>query len=478
VSAKPVVKVIDFGLAKATSGQRLTDKTVYTGFMRLMGTPVYMSPEQAGLSAQDIDTRSDIYSLGVLLYELLTGTTPLDKTDIPQEAYEELCRQIREVEAPRPSTRISTLKDAERSTIAQQRQLEPKSLRQLLHGDLDRVVLKALEKDRDQRYETPKDLAADIERFLDDKPVQAVPPSPLYLARKYMRRHKVAILTAATILVLLVVATGFSTWQAIRATKAEKVADIERNAAVAARQEAIESEKMAVNARNLSDRTAEERRRLLYVANMQLADQIWIRPDGNPRQIEELLATWIPVDDGRSDLREFSWRYQWGRLYQGALHTVLDTDAVTISPAGNLITANDEGIREWHESGQLLSQRWFSGASQAVLSTNGRWAVIPVPGGAQLIEIGSGSLLRPLPGSRYAFSPTGRLIAYWDAHGDVRVQTVESDDAKTLRPLHTPATEMLPNQRNLVLAPDGKSFMVRNMNDVAAFLNGHTEPAT
>ena len=482
ISAKPVIKVIDFGLAKATSGQKLTDRTVYTGFMRLMGTPVYMSPEQAGLSGLDVDTRSDVYSLGVLLYELLTGTTPLDKTKIRQKVYEELCKQIREVEAPRPSARISTLKDAERSTIAQQRQIDPRGLSQLMHGDLDQVVLKALEKDRDRRYGSPQDLAADIDRFLDDKPVQAVPPSPLYLARKYIRRHKVAILTAAMIMALLFLATGFSTWQAIRATKSEQVAERERNVAEAAKREALESEKIAVNARKLSDRTAEQRRRLLYVANMQLADQLWNRPDGDPRKIDELLAKWIPVDDSESDLREFSWRYQWNLLHQGAVHTVYGADAISISSAGNLITADKQGIHEWHESGRVLSQRWFGDASGALLSTNGRWALIPVKSegvsnGAELIDIGSGHVLRQLPGDRFAFSPAGRFLAYWDANGEIRVQTAESDDVETLRPLCTLATEMMPpEQRDLVLAPDGRSFMVRNLKKLTAFLEGHTAP--
>ena len=141
-----------------------------------------------------------------MLYELLTGTTPLDKTEIQRQAYDELCRQIQEVEAPKPSSRISTLKDAERSTIAQQRGIEPKNLRQLLDGDLDLVVLKALEKDRDRRYSTPQDLAADVDRFLADQPVLAVPPSSLYLARKYFRRHRFAILTAATMAVALLAA--------------------------------------------------------------------------------------------------------------------------------------------------------------------------------------------------------------------------------------------------------------------------------
>lgn len=293
ISAKPVVKVIDFGLAKATSGQKLTDRTVYTGFMKLMGTPMYMSPEQAGLSGLDVDTRSDVYSLGVLLYELLTGTTPLDKTEIQEQAYEELCRKIREVEAPKPSSRISTLKDADRSTIAQQRGIEPKKLRQLLDGDLDVVVLKALEKGRGRRYESPKDLATDVERFLNDQPVLAVPASQFYLARKYFQRHRVAILTAATVVMSLVAAACVSTWQAVRANRFAKEVVIARDNAVTAEQ--------------LEKRVAERRRRELYAANMQLAGQLWNSPNGDVRKIEELLAAWIPVNDSE-DLREFSWR--------------------------------------------------------------------------------------------------------------------------------------------------------------------------
>lgn len=258
VGAKPVVKVIDFGLAKATSGQKLTDKTVYTGFMKLMGTPSYMSPEQAGLSGLDIDTRSDVYSLGILLYELLTGTTPLDKTEIQKQAYDELCRQIREVEAPRPSARVSTLIDAKRSTIAQQRQLQPKSLRQLLDGDLDVVVLKALEKDRDRRYSTPQDLAADIDRFLADKPVLAVPPSQLYLAKKYLRRNRVAVVSAITVCLLTLAVAVFSTWLAVRATKAEKIAANERDQANSARHTAEEAKRRADEAKLRAEESEKE----------------------------------------------------------------------------------------------------------------------------------------------------------------------------------------------------------------------------
>jgi serine/threonine protein kinase len=172
----PVVKVIDFGIAKAVGG-RLTDKTVYTAFAQLVGTPLYMSPEQAGLSDIDIDTRSDVYSMGVLLYELLTGTTPFDEETLKQAGYDEMRRMIREDEPPRPSTRLSTVQQATLSTIAERRGLEPLRLSQQLRGELDWIVMKALEKDRGRRYESASAFTADVQRYLEDEPVLACPPT-------------------------------------------------------------------------------------------------------------------------------------------------------------------------------------------------------------------------------------------------------------------------------------------------------------
>src|SRR5271166_6257368 len=164
----PLVKVIDFGIAKAL-GQQLTDKTLFTGFAQLIGTPLYMSPEQLALSNVDADTRSDIYSLGVLLYELLTGTTPFDKERLRDAGLDEMRRIIREEEPPKPSTRISTLGQAA-TTVSTQRKSDARRLSQLLRGELDWIVIKALEKDRNQRYETASALAADVQRYLNDEP--------------------------------------------------------------------------------------------------------------------------------------------------------------------------------------------------------------------------------------------------------------------------------------------------------------------
>jgi serine/threonine protein kinase/tetratricopeptide (TPR) repeat protein len=215
---KPVVKVIDFGVAKAT-GQRLTDKTLFTAFGALVGTPEYMSPEQAEANNQDIDTRSDIYALGVLLYELLTGSTPLTRKRIKEAALLEVLRVIREEEPPRPSTRLSESKDSLPS-ISAQRHTEPAKLTRLVRGELDWIVMKALEKDRNRRYETANGFAMDVQRYLADEPVQACPPSAGYRLRKFARRNKGALLTAALVAAVLLGATAVSVWQAVRATEA------------------------------------------------------------------------------------------------------------------------------------------------------------------------------------------------------------------------------------------------------------------
>ena len=238
-----VPKVIDFGIAKATQ-QKLTDKTLFTQFHQCLGTPAYMSPEQAELSGLDIDTRSDIYSLGVLLYELLTGKTPFDAKELLQAGLEEMRRKIREEEPVKPSTRLTTelvgadvrrltskseirIQKSEIVRASSRRLLQLKESIKLLRGDLDWIVMKALEKDRRRRYESASGFGQDVERYLKQEPVSAAAPSAIYKFRKFARRNRITLTAVATVALVLIVGAVVSTWQAVRATRAEKKAKTE-----------------------------------------------------------------------------------------------------------------------------------------------------------------------------------------------------------------------------------------------------------
>ena len=228
----PVPKVIDFGIAKAIEG-RLTDKTLFTAYEQFIGTPAYMSPEQAELSGLDIDTRSDIYSLGVLLYELLTGQTPFDSKKLIQSGLDNLRRTLREEDPPRPSTRLNTLYGEELTATATHRHVEPTKLKSLLPGDLDWIVMKALEKDRARRYATANGLAADIQRYLSNEPVSACPPSHLYRFQKLVRRNQGVFTGVAAVALALMLGLGAATHFYLRekelrhqAEKREKIAQV------------------------------------------------------------------------------------------------------------------------------------------------------------------------------------------------------------------------------------------------------------
>jgi eukaryotic-like serine/threonine-protein kinase len=221
VDGRAAPKIIDFGVAKALT-QKLTADTMFTRVGALLGTPQYMSPEQADSSGEDIDTRTDVYSLGIILYELLAGALPLDMRRI---AFEEFLRRLREEEPAKPSTKIRTQDAATSTALAHKRQTEPLALAKEIRGDLDSITLKALEKNRSRRYGSPSDLAADIGRYLNNEAVLAVPPSATYRARKFARRYRVALATVGAFLLVLLAAAGISVWQSIRATRQRDRAD-------------------------------------------------------------------------------------------------------------------------------------------------------------------------------------------------------------------------------------------------------------
>ena len=309
----PVVKVIDFGVAKATA-QKLTERTLFTAYGQMIGTPAYMSPEQAEMSGLDIDMRSDIFSLGVLLYELLTGTTPLDSAQLRKAGYAEMQRLIREEEAPRPSTRFSSLGGEATTVLATNRGTDVRRLSQLLRSDLDWIVMKSLEKDRNRRYGSPDNFAADVERYLTEQPVEARPPSTWYRFRKTARRNKAALTTAAMVATVLVLGTAVSVWQAMRATRAWEFAIQEGEKTIIALK-AVEEERddknkalLHAQANEKKERAArEELRRSLYTASMSLIPNVW-KQDAVDRTIE-LLDQQRPKSGGEEDPRGFEWHY-------------------------------------------------------------------------------------------------------------------------------------------------------------------------
>jgi len=266
---KPVPKAIDFGLAKATSGMQLTEHTLFTALGQVAGTPLYMAPEQAAFNAIDVDTRADIYSLGVILYELLTGTTPIERETFKKAAFDEMLKLIREQEPPTPSSRISSSESM--ASVAASRQMEPVKLGRFLRGELDWIVMKSLAKERDRRYETATAFAKDIERFLNHEPVQAGPPSAAYKLRKFVQRNRPQVIAVAVVLLALVAGMAGTTFGLIRAERArgEAVASAkseaeQRTIAEQKQQEAeasakSEAEQRAIAEQRERDATAAER---------------------------------------------------------------------------------------------------------------------------------------------------------------------------------------------------------------------------
>jgi eukaryotic-like serine/threonine-protein kinase len=400
----PVVKVIDFGVAKAL-GQELTDKTLFTGFAQMIGTPQYMSPEQTGQSGLDVDTRSDIYSLGVLLYELLTGTTPFDKARLRTAGYDEIRRIIQEEEAPRPSTRISTLGEAA-DVVSANRQSDPRKLGRLLRGDLDWIVMKALEKDRNRRYETANGFAMDVQRYLHDEPVLACPPSVGYRLRKFARRNRALLTMTALVTALVALAVGVLA-----------VANYRINDALTQKSRAYDE--LARAEQDMENALGQERLALYY------------------HRIYEAHHEWQANHAGRADqlldacpreLRGWEWHYL-KRLCNGQLFTLRAEDEPGIhfnsfaySPDGRaIVVGTSAGIRIWNAAGGTPVRALATGTvNQLAISRDGRHlACANDTNQIRVYDLGPGwevvgerTLTTTAAQESYlAFSPDGRRLA-------------------------------------------------------------------
>ena len=387
----PVPKVIDFGIAKATQHE-LTEQTVFTLYGQFIGTPSYMSPEQAEMSGLDIDTRSDIYSLGVLLYELLTGRPPLDSNELKKSGYDEIRRRIREDEPAKPSTHLSTLIAKELFVLARHRKTDPRKLSQNIRGDLDWIVMKALEKDRNRRYGTPNELAADLQHFLKDEPVSAVAPSPLHRFQKLARRHKTAFRSIVAFAALVLLGSALSIWLAIRATKAEAIADqraekerIARESEFTQRQRAELNEKAAIESQKEAEASQVLAQEELYYANIQLAY----------RRIEE-----GDIEGALTNLSNCPPKYrhwEWGRLLY-LCHQELWTRNLDGTQIAEIqFSPGDEHIATVGEDGQLRILRRVDGREL--------WAY---EGEANRVE-------------SIAFHPDGENIAFINGKGAIEV---------------------------------------------------------
>jgi serine/threonine protein kinase/WD40 repeat protein len=436
----PHPMVIDFGVAKATN-QKLTEKTVFTNYATMIGTPAYMSPEQAEMSRLDVDTRTDIYGLGVLLYELLTGTTPFPDKRLRSVGYQEMQRIILEEQPERPSTRMRRTQTLGKSLSARSTLHAPRST------DLDWIVMKCLEKDRARRYETANGLAMDLQRHLNNEPVVARPPSKLYRFQKLVRRNKLVFAAGALATVALLLGTALASWQAVRASRERDAKEVALRQAVALREQAQVTQREETRLREQAQAGQREQTRLreqaqaeAYASDMLLAQQaVAVNNFGRARK---LLYRHRPVGKSDSDLRGWEWRYLWQQCTSDAL------------------------ARVWQATNKI---------SDLAVSQDGKWLAVGQNSDVTAVSVlefvdrTTARLVTNLPAYRgtdvqVAFSPKGPLLAFNSSQytatgvrGTIHVWNVETRQSLFERPVPHFCG-------GLAFSPDGSTLLVSVMN--------------
>jgi WD40 repeat protein len=455
----PVPRIIDFGIAKATQ-QELTDKTIHTLFQQFIGTPAYVSPEQAEMSGLDIDTRSDIYSLGVLLYELLTGKTPFDSKELLASGLDEMRRTIREKEPVRPSTRLNTLGGEELTTTAKRRGTEAPKLIHLVRGDLDWIVMKCLEKDRRRRYETANGVAQDLERHLNSEPVVARPPSTAYRVQKFVRRNMVMVSAAGLVAIALALGALVSTWQAVRASRLRLGAEANEKKAVAARANEAAQRQVA------ETKTEESRGRLV---ELNAAHGGRLVNEGQTFAALPWLVEALYLEQGRGQGEDRQRRrlgtvlQQCPRLDQIWFHegpvgcAAFSPDGRFVVTGSRLRTAATGLVQVWDvETGQPVGQPMVHGGtiSQVRFTPDGRRvAAASSDGTVRMREVNGSDLFSVSHRDAvlgFAFSRDGRFLSTASRDNTARVWNAQSGEPVT-GPLPHPFTI-----GGVDFSPDGK----------------------